>query len=407
MARQIPLDIDLGLSAGRYFTPTAPVGERELFAGRLHQVQSVIDVVNQQGQHAVLFGERGVGKTSLANMISKFLGTDPLVCPRVNCDGLDSFKTVWKKLFAEIDMVASSKEPGFSASSIETRVPASEYFEDDMSPNGVRRLLSKISRDILPILIVDEFDRLAPTAKGVFADLVKMLSDHSVNATVILVGVADSVNDLILEHQSVERALVQIRMPRMSQSEIERIINNGLEHLELRIARKAIRKIVLLAQGLPHYAHLLGLHSVRVMANRRSDEVTVADVDVAIQKALQNAQQSIRSDYHRATFSARKHNLFKEVLAACAISTVDDLGCFQASDVRRPMAMITDRDYGIPAFSRHLNSFCEDSRGCILLKTGTPRRYQFRFTNPLMQPFVIMQAIASGMIDADMLERQD
>ena len=40
--------------------------------------------------------------------------------------------------------------------------------------------------------------------------------DAKVPATVVLIGVADSVGELIREHGSVERALVQIQMPRMS-----------------------------------------------------------------------------------------------------------------------------------------------------------------------------------------------
>ena len=143
MAQQIPLDFDSVVLAARYFTPTAPIDEKELFAGRRDQVQSVIDVVNQRGQHAVLFGERGVGKTSLANMTSKFLTVDPLICSRVNCDGLDNFGAVWRKLFNEIEMVAVSKEIGFNGSSVETRLPASAYFREDETPNGADDCWSK------------------------------------------------------------------------------------------------------------------------------------------------------------------------------------------------------------------------------------------------------------------------
>jgi len=53
---------------GTVFKPTAPINREDLFAGRQPQTRDVVDAVNQQGQHAVLYGERGVGKTSLANM---------------------------------------------------------------------------------------------------------------------------------------------------------------------------------------------------------------------------------------------------------------------------------------------------------------------------------------------------
>ncbi len=48
------------------------------------------------------------------------------------------------------------------------------------------------------------------------ADTIKTLSDWGTEATIILVGVGDSIDQLIEEHESVVRALVRIHMPRMS-----------------------------------------------------------------------------------------------------------------------------------------------------------------------------------------------
>jgi MoxR-like ATPase len=56
---------------GRVFSPGAPVDKYALFAGRREQVADVINAVNQRSQHVVLFGERGVGKTSLANVLGE------------------------------------------------------------------------------------------------------------------------------------------------------------------------------------------------------------------------------------------------------------------------------------------------------------------------------------------------
>src|SRR5690606_29131012 len=104
----------------------------------------------------------------------------------------------------------------------------------------------------LPIFIIDEFDRLQQEPRRAFADTIKALSDHAVGATVVLVGVADSVDELFREHASVERALVQIRMPRMSAREIEQILQTGLQRLEMTIDNAAMRRISRLSQGLPH-----------------------------------------------------------------------------------------------------------------------------------------------------------
>lgn len=56
------------------FTPAAPVTDRELFAGRTEILVRVLVAASQRGQHVVIHGRPGVGKTSLANMIVPSLG---------------------------------------------------------------------------------------------------------------------------------------------------------------------------------------------------------------------------------------------------------------------------------------------------------------------------------------------
>jgi hypothetical protein len=234
--------------------------------------------------------------------------------------------------------------------------------------------------------------------------MIKTLSDHAVPATVILVGVADSVEQLLAEHQSVERPLMQIRMPRMSPSEIAEIINKGLTKLGMTIEPTALGRIAKLSQGLPHYAHLLGLYGSRAALDEDSRRIDVAAVDAAIQKATSGVQQSILSAYELAVRSARKNNLFSDVLLSCALAETTELGFFAAQDVRGPLRRITQTDYEIPTFAQHLNEFADPKRGTILVKTGSRRLYRYRFRNPLMQPYVIMQGLKNKRIVPDMLD---
>src|SRR5688500_10289417 len=90
--------------AGRVFRPNTPISEKDLFAGRVDQMRRVLDAVNQEGQHAVIFGDRGVGKTSLANVLSQFFQGGVVLAPRVNCDGSDTFDRLWRKVFEQIEL---------------------------------------------------------------------------------------------------------------------------------------------------------------------------------------------------------------------------------------------------------------------------------------------------------------
>ena len=206
----------------------------------------VVRAINQKGQHAILYGERGMGKTSLANVIAWFLQAPhqpaTVLSPRVNCDSLDTFESLWNKVLDEIWMHRKLKPTGFGQQT-EASYSSSELLVGSVNPDAVRRALTIISQNSLPILIIDEFDRLDSTVKRPIADTIKALSDHSVKATVVLVGVADSVGELIGEHQSVERALIQVPMPRMSYEEIEEIIRTGLHSLALKIDSHALIRV--------------------------------------------------------------------------------------------------------------------------------------------------------------------
>ena len=63
------------------------------------------------------------------------------------------------------------------------------------------------------------------------------------------------------------------------------------------------------------------------------------------------------------------------------------------------------RDHG--PTSRHpflrppLEQFCEKHRGPILRQVGVKRRYRYRFANPPMQPFVIMNGIVGDLLNED------
>ena len=140
-----------------------------------------------------------------------------------------------------------------------------------------------------------------------------------------------------------------------------------------RIEEQAEDRIVLLSQGLPHYAHLLGLHAARSSLLRgKGAALTLSDVDHSVRKGPAGAQQSTRNAFHKATSSPRPENLYKQVLSACALAGTDELGYLAAVDVRGPMQGITGRQYGIPAFARHIKQFCGDRRGRILERIGPP-----------------------------------
>jgi Cdc6-like AAA superfamily ATPase len=383
----------------KYYTPGTPISMKEFLAGRTDQLRRVLDVINQLGQHAIIYGERGVGKTSLANIITRLVELanveekHQLFATRVNCDRSDTFASVWKKVFSRLSQLSHSTDDKHEDSRIENP-SLSTSFNERTSPSDVANILNQLPSSII---VLDEFDRLSDERiTTLFSDCIKAISDFEVHATIVIVGVADNISQLISEHASIERCITQIHLPRMSYKELEAIMTTRYPLAEMTYDNDVPKTIAKLSQGFPHYVHLLGLDAGRAALDRDSSHVTKEDIKIAIKKAIQNTGASIQEAYITAIRSSHKESLYEQVLLACALAEPDQFGYFSPPDVREPMSTIMKRKYDIPAFAGHLAKFCEEGRGGILERKGSKHRYKYRFSNPLVRPYIYLRGIDTG-----------
>src|SRR5438093_2623050 len=154
------------------FSPSAPIDRQDLFAGRKQQMDDLIEVIFQRGQHAMLYGERGVGKTSLARVMSEVY-RGRLLTASVNCDGTDHFAKLWRKVLEEIHITRKVAPLGFTAEAEEVFTRASALLPpgDEIRPNDVRALLQTLSGLKTVVAVIDEFDRLVHVeSRRLFAD---------------------------------------------------------------------------------------------------------------------------------------------------------------------------------------------------------------------------------------------
>jgi Cdc6-like AAA superfamily ATPase len=391
----------------RSFRPTTPVDREELFSGRRRQVLDVVDAINQDAQHIVLYGERGVGKTSLAKILSSKLTGEwqYKLMPHINCAAQDTFADIWRRVFLECLERIEEDQPTLPEELLDTlRAHADQL--SDLTPDSIRRTLNAVGRECLFVVMIDEFDTVqSDETRQTMADALKFLSDKNVPATVMLIGVADDVEDLIHQHQSTERCLIQVPMPRMSLPEISAVITKGLDPLEMHIDQDALNSISYVSKGLPYYPHLLGLHAGREALAHKSLRVTKEHVRRGIVNALDRVQASVQASYRDAVSSSQKDAQYKGVLLACALARTDGFGFFAPVDVREPYSKVKRHPTKIEAFVRLLHAFSETDRGPVLeRKIKGTRRPRFRFVNPLLQPYVLLRGVVEGLIAEEDLE---
>jgi len=376
------------------FSPCAPIQEREAFAGRSEHLDLLFRAVQQRGRHAIVFGERGVGKTSLANVARTLLHRPnrELVAVRVNANASDTFDSLFRKVFKRLTHAGSGG--------------ARRRIEDDyrgimLTPDDVQLELEQFATEQNTVIVLDEFDRLQDDeTKNAVAELLKALSDFSINATLIIVGIAESVANLILEHNSNIRSLLHVQMPRMSQEELGEIIQKRYTLCGMSATQDSLWKMTFLARGLPYYAQLIGMHAALSAVGRPSNEVDDTDVHTALESAISEIDMTIREHYVRAIISQKgKNTLYEPVLLGCALAATDELGRFQQSAVSEPLSRIKGKRYSATTYAFHMNEFCSEERGRILEKIGEPRNFRYRFSQAMMQPFVVLKGLQTGVID--------
>jgi hypothetical protein len=314
----------LKAAAQNLFRPRAPIDDDRLFSGRIKQIQDVLDVVYEDGGHAVIFGERGVGKTSLANIIEKRVA--PILSSvralKVSCSPHDSFFDLWSNMLH-----------GFEVDNN----PIGDELRGVTSPYAVYRLIEGLDSSKYHLLIFDEFDRVrSDDTKEKMADLIKHFSNTPINVTILIVGVGDTLVDLFANHESIVRCCAQIKMQRMSRDELAQIIEERIPRLTMSIIPQTKDRIIRLSQGLPGYVHLLGQLAVRAALDAETLTIGNDHLGAAINEALDKADHSSRIDYYKATDSPVKDNKYKEVLLACALAETNELGMFFAGSVRTP-----------------------------------------------------------------------
>lgn len=313
----------------------------------------------------------------------------------------DTFSSLWIKLFKEVLWNDGKPTVGFCRQPKGPKNLVEAFgLQQNVSVDDVRRVLSILKG---ALFIVDEFDRVSKAASQPFSDLIKTLSDLSIDATIMVVGVADTIDSLIKDHSSINRALIQIHLPRMRDDELSAILETAAKTLKVTFDDDATDLIVRLSQGLAHYTHLIGLHAVRHTLMEEFEDVVRKDATLAALKAaVKEAEHSTSTKYLKATHSGHQDALFRQVLLGCAVSasrSADQLGFFNPASVAEPLSFILQRPVQIATFNNHLAEFTNlDKRGAVLQREGPPRAFRYRFSDPLLVPYILMNASVTGLL---------
>lgn len=367
------------------FTPSSPVESMEFFSGRKSELNEIRETVLEKGQHAVMFGPRGAGKTSLANMTKYFY--DNLMVIKITCNRNDNFKSIWERALRKIIFLTESNEVGFKPSSRQELSPIYTPELDKITPTEIESILTELNIGIL--FIFDEFDSIkGKETKTQMADMIKLFSDNLPFITVLIVGISQSVDKLIGEHHSIERCIRQIELPLMSNIESEELIKYNLGLVGLKIKKDIINRMIDLSSGFPNYLHLLCKHSASEAIKENIQNINVKHFNKAVINSINNSDHSIKNAYQKATSTSSGKGQFANVLLACALANTDEENSFGSAEVLDQYNDITGAENKAESINYNLGMLCKSERAEILTKTSRHKNARYRFRKPLLKAFV-------------------
>jgi Cdc6-like AAA superfamily ATPase len=314
------------------FTPSQPVADRRLFAGRDDVLKTIIRSIEDQRLHVVLYGERGIGKTSLMHVLTQAATEARYIVVYTSCGANSNFDETFRAAASDIPLLFHS---GFSPTAAETEKGSSLADllpTEPLSPRKFGDLCAKLTGTRV-LIILDEFDRAESGAfRRDVAELIKNLSDRLGRVQLVLAGVAADLTELVEHIPSIRRNIFALRVPKMSEQEILQIVSNGEREADLKFDAQAGAFVVEVARGSPYIANLICHHAGHAALDAGRATVAAADVANAVDRAIMEFQGRIPTP---AQVQVRR--LFEQgrqdALAMTARAALATDGVFDARDI--------------------------------------------------------------------------
>lgn len=379
------------------FTPQSPIYDIAKFAGRRKFVYECTEkIINQQ--NILISGYRGIGKSSLANIISQATKDDLQILKKY---GITAKGVTIKNIVGDYRCSNGQKVSDIARGlidsliinlSINDRVEVETSFKLNLKiiefgcvekpiDITIQELTLAFYNDLISIKdkfggkytgftllideidIIDDGDNFATFLKNVTE---KIRTDNRIKVVFIIAGVTGTITNLLSQHQSSNRSIEAIPLSKMLDGELSELIGLHLADSGLSIEDAAKHEIVKLANNFPHPVQLIGYHSFRLAKS----SITVDDVN----KAKLHIVSSIRKQEFEGKFYSIKDPGSIAILRNIANSRFETVDIY---NIRRGL-----QQYRITEIDRDLARLCEEA----ILERAFSDKY--RFVEPLFKIYI-------------------
>lgn len=397
--------LDLQLSASQ------PIRSVEHLKGRDRELDGIRKSLYAAGRHVFIYGDRGVGKSSLGQTAAvqyQGSGDSPVF---VSGSPDDTFNTVIANVIVQAlhrsrtQTKKSSISAGLQFAGLtlggDVETSSVDIATTIRSIGDAVAVLEQVAqtRDGNMAVVIDEFDAIqSPAERNKFAALLKQMGDRSVTMKFIFTGIGKSLDDLLGAHQSAYRQLETVELPRLPWEARRAIVQSAADAFNLELDDNVNWRIAMISDGYPYYIHLI-TEKILWAAFATHEQVTKIG-PALLMRGLTDATVSTSAELRRPYEKAVTHHPDLEDLV-WATADRDDLIRAGNDIYESYQAIIGKRGDGRETVERsrvtaQLRRLREPSHGALLLaEEGRKGWYSYR--EKMLRGYVRMQAQLNGV----------
>jgi hypothetical protein len=400
-----------GTQLNKLVFPSHPIDRIEHLYGRTKELDRIEKALFAEGRHIFIYGDRGVGKSSLAATAANQYQSADASYIDVGCAPNATLASIVANIALQAAKVSRINSVTKNASAgVKTRYFSVEAGVTEVSRNlhdeirsvtdavEVLREVSQVHSE-KPVIVLDEFDRIqSADERSQFADLLKQLGDKRIPIKLIITGVGASLDALLGAHQSAIRQLETIELPRLGWEARWEIVQSVTDAFGITVNKNELIRIAAVSDGYPYYVHLI---SEKLMWHLFDEPQVVLQASKAhYQAAIRDAVYSVAAELKRPYEMAIKQRSgdYEEVLWSTADS--DYLHRYPADMYSSYTYIMTKLQNKTPLdqdrYANRIRSLKKTSCGAILIPDPIVKGL-YTYREKMLRGYVRMQAEANGI----------
>lgn len=399
------------------FLPAREITDSKIFAGRVTAVENAFRALISEGANLAIYGNKGIGKSSLARQIIKIAngenellkkhdisheGRLDFLAVYLACGGIQDIPSLLSTLLTsnqclgdwiydipKAKRVIESIQPEISAAvfTLSGEKKTEKISEKAISEHEIMTVFTNVADEIAKsgiardglLIVADEFDQI--TNRSGFATFLKSLATNVPSVRFCLVGVANDIQTLMKEHSSADRlfAGAMIDLPPMDPNELNEIIDNAEKSIKSTITfdTSARNSLVDFAKGHPYMIHLIGKFALRAAHVNQVKIISSQGIEDSLSEiATRNGDPILEGRYKKAV----AHSFQREAVLK-AMAQVEERNEVYTSDAYK-LAI----DWGVDNASQYVGHLVTDDYGAEIEKV---RERYYRFKDSLFRAYVM------------------